>query len=181
MASSSSRLGAVVERRRGNVAILDGGMGTGLAALGLSEQQAWTAGECLGDERIRTAVSRVYDAYLRAGADILTVNTYNISAQKYLNRAAVVARRAQQQRQTGTSSGAASLMPVMTLALHEQGSAESNAPLSTEAALAKESAHLIENVALAREAVATHARNNPTAPPPLLAASMGGFATAILR
>ena len=81
--SSSSRLRTLLKRRGSSVAILDGGMGTALAAHGLTEQQCWTAAEALDDEQIRSAVRSVYEEYLEAGADILTINTYNISAQKY--------------------------------------------------------------------------------------------------
>jgi homocysteine S-methyltransferase len=170
--ASSSRLHTLLKRRGGSVAILDGGMGTALAAHGLTEQQCWTAGESLDDEQIRSAVSSVYEEYLGAGADILTVNTYNISAQKYLNRVAAAA--------------AAPLVPdhapapVGPAALHELGSADGAAQLSAEEALAKETAYLNANVALAREALTLHAQKHLSARAPLLAASMGGYATAIL-
>ncbi len=66
-------------RARLGIAILDGGMGTGLGEQGLSEAEAWTAGWHLDDPRIETAVVRVYEGFLAAGVDILTANTYNIS------------------------------------------------------------------------------------------------------
>jgi S-methylmethionine-dependent homocysteine/selenocysteine methylase len=73
-------LSAVQSRRQGSVAILDGGMGTGLGQLGLSEWEAWTAGYRLDDKEIADKVLQVYLEFLRAGVDILTANTYNISA-----------------------------------------------------------------------------------------------------
>jgi hypothetical protein len=137
--AAGSRLGALLQRR-GGVAVLDGGMGTGLASFGLTEQECWTAGESLADPRICEAVKGVYLAYLRAGADILTVNTYNVSAQKFLNRAAITLRD----------------RPV---ALHEQGSSATGVLVeSAEGALAKEAEHLSANFALAREVVALHAK-----------------------
>ena len=121
--------------RRGGVAVLDGGMGTGLGALGLTESECWSAGTRLGEQRIRDAVTEVHLLYLRAGADILTANTYNVSA----------ARDERDGRQPA------------------------------------ERQHLEANMLLAQQAIAAFARERPDAPPPLLAASMGSYATSLSR
>ena len=85
------------------------------------------------------AIMQVHLAYLRAGADILMANTYNVSA---------------------------------TRATH-QGIAEGSAAASAELE------HLSRNVLLAKAAIAQHIEENPSAPHPLLAASMGAYSTAI--
>ena len=121
--------------RRGGVAVLDGGMGTGLGALGLTESECWSAGTRLGEQRIRDAVMEVYLLFLRAGADILTANTYNVSA----------ARDERDGREPA------------------------------------ERQHLEANMLLAQQAIAAFARERPDAPPPLLAASMGSYATSLSR
>ena len=174
--ASGSRLGAALARR-GGMCVLDGGMGTGLVSFGLTEQECWTAGDRCTDARIRECVLGVYAAYLQAGADILTVNTYNVSAAKYFNRGASAAGRAGALGATMQLQGAD-----RQIALHEQGLDESTTVSADtlESALAKETEHLNANFALAREAVALHAQSDPSAPVPLLAASLGGFSTSIL-
>jgi len=54
-------------------------MGTGLGRLGLTERQCWTAGYRTEEAEIRRAVAEVHLGFLRAGADVVTANTYNVS------------------------------------------------------------------------------------------------------
>lgn len=65
--------------KRGGVIVLDGGMGTGLTRLGLTGRQAWTAGSNTEDPQIRHAVKSVHLDFLRAGVDVITANSYNVS------------------------------------------------------------------------------------------------------
>ena len=69
-------------KRRG-VAILDGGMGTALEQRGIEEP--WSAGYRLDEPTVRKAVLDSYGSFLQAGADLLTVNTYNLSTPALAN------------------------------------------------------------------------------------------------
>ena len=74
-----STIRALLASRKGGPLILDAGMGTGLGRLGLSEKQCWTAGYRTDDAQVREAVLAVHRGFLRAGCDVLTANTYNVS------------------------------------------------------------------------------------------------------
>ena len=74
----------LLRERGGPPLIMDGGMGTGLGRDGLSNQQCWTAGRNTDDEAIAAAVRAVHMRFLRAGADLLTANCYNVSTKREL-------------------------------------------------------------------------------------------------
>ena len=59
--------------------ILDGGMGTSLNKLGLTEYEAWGSPRMLSDAHIRNSVKTVHRNFLESGVDIITTNTYDSS------------------------------------------------------------------------------------------------------
>ena len=130
--------------RRGGVAVLDGGMGTGLAGAGLDSKESWTAGWRLDEGHIRGAVHDTHLAYLRAGADILTANTYRTSAARLWNMG-----------MAATAAEASRL----------------------------EAEHVAANLSVARDALVAwqqEADSGTTTPIPLLAASIGTYATSMM-
>lgn len=63
-----------------NVTILDGGMGQELVRRGLAEGPLWSTRALFDTPE---AVREVHDAYLAAGAEVLTTNTYAISRHRF--------------------------------------------------------------------------------------------------
>lgn len=148
---------AVQSRRLGSVAILDGGMGTGLGRLGLSEWEAWTVGYRLDDEEIAAKVLQVYLDFLHAGVDILTANTYNISGTFVRD----VLKMTKPANSTGSSP--------------EPRTTERITEADAFAALCAR-----QNIKLARAAINQFEEERPAnIPRPLLAASMGCYGTCI--
>ena len=141
---ATSRLASRLAHRNG-VAVLDGGMGTGLAGAGLDTRECWTAGWRLDEGLIRGAVLATHLAYLRAGADVLTANTYRTSQTRLWNMG-MAATAAEAQR--------------------------------------LEAQHIAANVAVARDAIESWQQEagGPAgaAPAPLLAASIGTYATSMM-
>lgn len=82
--SSSTHAFTTLLKKRGGCVVLDGGMGTGLGRVGLSPKQCWTASRNLDNASVRESVLAVHLQFLTAGADILTANTYNVSAAREL-------------------------------------------------------------------------------------------------
>lgn len=76
---------ASLSRRRGGAVVLDAGMGTALGHLGFTSQESWTAGFEVGDAKYADAVRMVHLQFLRAGADVVTANTFNISQTRVMN------------------------------------------------------------------------------------------------
>ena len=77
--TSSVLLTRLTGRHKYPCLILDGGMGTSLNTLGLSEHDAWSAPRMLNDAHIRDSVKTVHRNFLESGVDILTANTYDSS------------------------------------------------------------------------------------------------------
>lgn len=63
-----------------NVVILDGGMGQELVRRGLAEGPLWSTRALF---ETPAAVTEVHDAYVAAGAEVLTTNTYAISRHRF--------------------------------------------------------------------------------------------------
>lgn len=153
---STALRSAVQSRRQGSVAILDGGMGTGLGQLGISEWEAWTAGYRLDDKEIADKVLQVYLEFLRAGVDILTANTYNISAT-FVREVLKMTKPAHS-----------------TYGTPELGMDCIADPDAFAALCAR------QNITLARAAINQFVEEQPSGiPRPLLAASMGCYGTCI--
>lgn len=61
--------------------LLDGGMGTSLNKLGLSELEAWGSPRLLDNVKVRSCVKQTHIDFLNSGVDILTTNTYDSNIQ----------------------------------------------------------------------------------------------------
>jgi homocysteine S-methyltransferase len=81
-------LAGLVSRRARGCAILDGGMGTALETRGV--EQAWSSALRLDEEHVKAAVKDIYKAFLLSGADLITVNTYNVSAEALMSKFAML-------------------------------------------------------------------------------------------